>query len=59
MELKLINHQRNQHQIFIGRTDAEFEALILWPTDGKNCPIGKDHEGRERLKAEGEGGDRG
>ena len=26
----------NQSSIFIGRTDAESEAPILWPPDGKN-----------------------
>ena len=28
--------------IFIGRTDAEAEALLLWPPDGKSRLIGKD-----------------
>ena len=28
--------------MFIGRTDAEVEATILWPLDAKNCLIGKD-----------------
>ena len=32
----------NQSWIFIGRTDAEAETLILWPTDAKNWFIGKD-----------------
>ena len=27
--------------MFIGRTDAEIEALILWPTDMKSWPTGK------------------
>ena len=27
---------------FIGRTDAEAEALILWPFDGKSQLTGKD-----------------
>ena len=30
------------HLIFIGRTSAEAEALILWPSDAKNQFIGKD-----------------
>ena len=42
MEIKLVNPQRNQHRIFIGRTDAGFEAPILWPDDGRNYLIGKD-----------------
>ena len=32
----------NQPWIFIGRTDAEAEALILWPPDAKNWFTGKD-----------------
>ena len=32
----------DQSWIFIGRTDAEAEAPILWPPDVKNWLIGKD-----------------
>ena len=32
----------NQSWMFIGRTDAEAEAPILWPPDAKNWLIGKD-----------------
>ena len=32
----------NQSWIFIGRTDAEAEAPILWPPDAKNWLIRKD-----------------
>jgi len=28
--------------MFIGRTDAEAEAPILWPLDAKNRLVGKD-----------------
>ena len=35
-EIKPVNPKENQPQIFIGRTDAEAEALILWLPDGKN-----------------------
>ena len=42
-EIKPVNPKRNQSWIFIGRTDAEAEALILWPPDAKNQGlIGKD-----------------
>ena len=34
----------NQSWIFIERTDAEAEAPILWPPDGKNWLIGKDFD---------------
>ena len=34
--IKEINPKGNQSCIFIGRTDAEAEAPILWPLDVKN-----------------------
>ena len=41
-ESETVNPKGNQPRIFIGRTDAEAEALILWPYDGKSEFIGKD-----------------
>ena len=41
-EIKPVNPKGNQHYIFIGRTDAEAEAPILWPPDSKSQLIGKD-----------------
>ena len=35
-EIKPVNPKGNQSWIFIGRTDAEAEALILWPRDLKS-----------------------
>ena len=35
-EIKPVKPEGNQSRIFIGRTDAEVEALILWPPDAKN-----------------------
>ena len=43
-EIKPVNPKRNQPWIFIGRTDAEAEAPILWQTDAKRRLIGKDPE---------------
>ena len=40
-EIKLVNPKGNQSQIFIERTDAEAEALILWAHDAKNWLLGK------------------
>ena len=54
--IKPVNPKGNQPWIFIGRTDAEAEAPILWPPDGKSWLIGKRPWCRERLKAGGEGG---
>ena len=41
-EIKPVSPKGNQSWIFIGRTDAEAKALILWPPDTKNWLIGKD-----------------
>ena len=35
-EIKSVNSKRNQTLIFIGRTDAEAEAPLLWLPDMKN-----------------------
>ena len=34
--------KENQSWIFIGRTDADAETLIIWSPDAKNWLIGKD-----------------
>ena len=41
-EIKPVNPKGNQPWIFIGRTDAEAEAPILWPPDAKSQLTGKD-----------------
>ena len=41
-EIKSVNSKGNQPWIFIGRTDAEVETLILWPPDAKSQLFGKD-----------------
>ena len=41
-EIKPVSPKGNQSWIFIGRTDAEAEAPILWPPDAKSSLIGKD-----------------
>ena len=41
-EIKPVNHKGNQSWMFIGRTDAEAEAPILWPPDAKKWLIWKD-----------------
>ena len=41
-EIKPVNPKGNQPWIFIGRTDGEAEAPILWLPDVKNWVIGKD-----------------
>ena len=41
-KIKPVNPKGNQPWIFIGRTDAESEAPMLWPPDVKNLLIRKD-----------------
>ena len=40
-KIQLVNPKGNQSWIFIGRTDAEVEASILWPPDVKNWLLEK------------------
>ena len=49
-EIQPVNSKGNQSWIFIGRTDAEAEALILWPPDAskKTLMLGKIEGGRRR-----------
>ena len=49
-EIKPIHPKGNQSWIFIGRTDAEAETLILWPPDGKNWLIWKDPDGGKNWR---------
>ena len=55
-EIKPVNPKENQPRIFIGRTDAEAEASILWPPDAKSHFTGKDPDaGKDwRQKEKGE-----
>ena len=43
-EIKPVNPKGNKPWIFIGMTDAEAEAPILWPLDAKSWLIGKDSD---------------
>ena len=57
-------HPKDQSWVFIGRTDVETGAPILWPPDVKNWLIGKDPDSgkdwrqEEKGKAGREGDDR-
>ena len=51
-EIKPINPKGNQCWIFIRRTDAETEALILWGPDMKNWLIGKDPDAGKDWRRE-------
>ena len=52
-EIQPVSPKGNQSWVFIGKTDTEAEAPILWPPDVKSQLIGKDLmlgkiEGRRR-----------
>ena len=53
-EIQQVHPKGNQSWIFIGRTDAETEAPILWPPD-KNWPIGKDPDAGKDWRQEEKG----
>ena len=59
-EINPVNPKGNQSWIFIGKTDAEAETLILWPPDvkswltGKDSDAGKDWRQKEKGAVEDE-----
>ena len=59
-EIKPVNPKENKLWIFIGRTDSETEAQILWPPDvkgwliRKNPNAGKDRREKKKGAAEDE-----
>ena len=54
-EIQPVHPKGNQSWIFIGRTDAEAETPILWPSDAKNWFIGKDSEAGKDWRWEEKG----
>ena len=54
-EIQPVYSKGNQSWIFIGRTDAEAETPILWPSDAKNWFTGKDLDAGKDWRQEGKG----
>ena len=54
-EIKPVNPKGNKSWIFIGRTDAEAETLILWPPNVKNWLIEKDPDAGKDWRQEEKG----
>ena len=54
-EIKQVNPKGNQSWIFIGRTDAEAETVILWLPDANNWVIWKDPDAGNDWKQEEKG----
>ena len=53
-EIQPVHPKGNRFQMFIGRTDAEAETLILWPPDVKSWLIGKDPDAGKDWRQEKE-----
>ena len=51
-EIPPVHPKGDQSWIFIGRTDAEAEAPIVWPPDAKNWLIGKDPDAGKDWREE-------
>ena len=52
-EIQPVHPKGDQSWVFPGRTDAEAEAPVLWPSDAKIWLIGKDPDaGKDRLQEE-------
>ena len=54
-EIQPVHPKGDQSWIFIGRTDAEAEILILWTSDAKNWLIGKDPDAGKDWRQEEKG----
>ena len=54
-EIQPVHPKGNQSWIFIGRTDVEAEAPILWPRDVRSRLIRKDPEARKDWRREKKG----
>ena len=51
-EIQPVHPEGNQSWIFIGKTDAEAETLLLWPPVAKNWLIGKDPDAGKDWRQE-------
>ena len=54
-EIQPVHPKEDQSWVFIGRTDAEAEAPLLWLLDVKNQLIGKDPDAGQDWRLEEKG----
>ena len=54
-DIQPVHPKGDQSWIFIGRTDAEAEAPIVWPPDAKSWLIGKDSDAGKDWRREEKG----
>ena len=54
-EMQPIHPKGNQSWVFIGRTDAEAETPVFWPSDAKSWFVGKDSDAGKDWRQEEKG----
>ena len=54
-EIQPVHSKGDQSWVFIGRTDAEAETPVLWPSHEKSLLIGKDSDAGRDWGQEEEG----
>ena len=54
-EIQPVHPKRDQSWVFIGRTDAKAETLVLWPPHAKSWLFGKDSDAGRDLGQEEKG----
>ena len=54
-KIRPVSPKENQSWMFIGRTDAEAEAPILWPPDAKSWLVGKEPDAGKHWRQEEKG----
>ena len=54
-EIQPVHPKGNQSWMFIGRTDAETKAPIIWSPDAKNWLVGKDPDDGKDWRQEEKG----
>ena len=54
-EIQPVHPKGDQSWVFIGRTDAEADALVLWPPGVKSRLIRKDPDAGKDLRQEEKG----
>ena len=54
-KVKPVSPKGNQPWVFIGRTDAEAEVPILWPSDTKSQCVGKDPDAGKHWRQKDKG----
>ena len=54
-EIQPVHPKGDQSWVFIGKTDAEAETLVLWPPDAKSWLFGEDPEAGKDWRWEKKG----